>query len=61
MIFSNKINGETEEPIPLFYGWECVSLKLPNRTLDFVIKDSKQIIKFLQAVNLLSQVLQKEE
>ena len=32
-----------------------MSLKLPNRTLDFVIKDSKQIIKFLQAVTSIAE------
>ena len=26
-----------------FYGWQCVSLKLPKRTVDFVIKDQKAL------------------
>lgn len=33
-----------------FFGWECVSLKLKNRTIDFVIKDPKAMVCFIQAI-----------
>ena len=34
-----KENNTKEDSTPAFYGWECLSLKLPNRTFDIVIKD----------------------
>jgi hypothetical protein len=34
-----KENNTEEDSTPAFYGWECLSLKLPNRTFDIVIKD----------------------
>ncbi len=34
-----KENNTDEDVTPAFYGWECLSLKLPNRTFDIVIKD----------------------
>lgn len=38
---------------PEFYGWECVSLKLENRTLDFVIQNRIDMAYFIQAIELL--------
>ncbi len=36
-----------------FYGWECVSLKFDNRTLDFVIEDERDLQMFIQAMEVL--------
>jgi len=33
-----------------FYGWECISLKLPTRTIDFVIKDDHDRKMFVVAI-----------
>lgn len=30
-----------------FYAWECVTLKLANRTIDFVIKDESLLMMFI--------------
>jgi len=36
-----------------FYSWECVSLKLFNRTVDFVIKNEEEMLIFLEAITNL--------
>jgi len=33
-----------------FYCWQCVSLKLKNRTVDFVIEDEEALFSFINAV-----------
>jgi len=33
-----------------FFGWDCISLKLSNRTVDFVIKDSYYRKMFVMAI-----------
>ncbi|TNV87000.1 hypothetical protein FGO68_gene6336 [Halteria grandinella] len=38
---------------PTFYGWQCLSLKMPMRTIDFVIHDEEEIMNFLQAMSTL--------
>ncbi|TNV84882.1 hypothetical protein FGO68_gene11445 [Halteria grandinella] len=38
---------------PLFYGWECVSIKLKRRTIDFVIREPEDIMEFIQAMNIV--------
>jgi hypothetical protein len=35
----NASNDYDKESISEFYGWECLSLKLPERTVDFVIEN----------------------
>ncbi|TNV85668.1 hypothetical protein FGO68_gene15641 [Halteria grandinella] len=55
-------NGEEtgkEKPVPKFYAWECMSLKLKKRTIDFVISDESLMIKILQAISLLVSILSK--
>jgi hypothetical protein len=39
-----------------FYGWECISLKLAQRTIDFVIKDKQQMLCFIQALEIVMQM-----
>ena len=36
-----------------FYGWECFSLKMPERTVDFVVKDSQVIIPLVITLKLM--------
>ncbi len=48
-----KHNSPSETIPPKYYGWECVSLKLPSRTIDLVIKDEDQLAKFILSVNAL--------
>jgi hypothetical protein len=36
---------------PPFYAWQCVSLILEERTVDFVITNEKLIMCFILAVN----------
>lgn len=35
----------------LFYCWECISLKTWDRTYDFQIRDRKDMLCFINAVN----------
>lgn len=44
---------------PKFYAWECMSLKTAERTIDFVILDESVMIKFMQGIHLLVQILSK--
>lgn len=49
-----ELTSSQEEVIPAhFYGWQCVSLKLPMRTIDFVFHDDDEIMNFLQTMNHL--------
>lgn len=45
----NKDPGE-------FYGWECISLKLRNRTFDMVITDTEDRIRIVQGLELAMQI-----
>jgi|LauGreDrversion4_2_1035121.scaffolds.fasta_scaffold225732_1 hypothetical protein len=36
-----------------FYGWQCLSLKLENRTVDFVFEEEEQLLMFIQAMEIL--------
>jgi hypothetical protein len=36
-----------------FYSWECVSLKIFNRTVDFVINNEEEMLIFLEAITKL--------
>jgi hypothetical protein len=38
-----------------FYGWECISFKLPSRTVDFVIKDPGTMMDFIFCMMYLSK------
>lgn len=44
-----------------FYSWECVSLKLFNRTVDFVIKNEEEMLIFLEAITNLVGAHQRLE
>jgi hypothetical protein len=35
-----------------FFGWECISLKLPSRTFDVVIKDENDRMAFIIAIEV---------
>ena len=36
-----------------FYGWECISVKLKERTIDFVVSDPTTIVKLLITLDYL--------
>ena len=36
-----------------FYAWDCVSLKMETRTVDFVIEDYNDMFSFIQALQNL--------
>lgn len=56
----HKLKDEEKvEPQPRFFAWECMSLKLKKRTIDFVITDESLMIKVLQAISLLVSILSK--
>lgn len=55
------ITGLISQFEPKFYSWECVSIKMKNRTLDFVIKDENLIIRFLRGMNMLVSILSHED
>lgn len=38
-----------------FYGWECISLKLATRTIDFVITDPLDRLKFVIGIEAAIQ------
>ncbi|TNV86047.1 hypothetical protein FGO68_gene10399 [Halteria grandinella] len=46
-------------PAPKYYAWQVVSLKSQERTLDFAIQEESLMVKFLQAMNLVTQVVGK--
>lgn len=39
-----------------FFGWECISLKLNYRTVDFVIKDTSARKMFVLALESAMQI-----
>ena len=43
------------------YLWECVSIKLKVRTIDFVISDPKHIMDFILAIRIVIASFSKEE
>lgn len=45
--------SEDKESIPEFYGWQCISVKLQNRTIDFVIDSREDLICFIQGMEIL--------
>ena len=45
-----------EDQGPQFYGWECLSLKLTNRTFDIVIKDGLDRRHIVQGLELAMQI-----
>ena len=47
-IIESMVNSKYEPP---FYAWQCVSLILQERTVDFVITDEKQMNDFILAMN----------
>lgn len=49
-----------EEHEPKFYSWECLSLKLHNRTVDFVIKDEALVLRLLRGIHLLMGFYSRE-
>jgi len=36
-----------------FYAWECLTIKMPDRTVDFVIEDEKLVISLKMALEKL--------
>ena len=44
------------ESKPDFFGWECITLKLRSRTVDFVIRDEIMIMKFIQAISVANYI-----
>ena len=46
----------TTDSYPNFFGWECVSLKLRSRTVDFVIRDETTTMKFIQAISVVNYI-----
>ena len=48
IISPNKLNTESPQQREVhFYGWECISLKLHNRTFDLVIKNERDRTAFI--------------
>lgn len=45
---------------PKFYSWECLSLKLHNRTVDLVVKDELLVILLVRGIHLLIAFYQRE-
>ena len=43
---ANKDN--TKSPDDIFYSWECVSIMVETRTIDFVIKNRTHMFAFLK-------------
>ena len=42
-----------------FLGWECVSVKLEIRTIDFIIKDPDKMMDFILAMNIATSIRSK--